>query len=653
LITACAFFLDLVVAFRVSFMGVTDDKVSDLVLSELLGLVVQIQAKIVALLFAVALVLWLVARAGLGLKGRRAYLGVVAIWGLVLVRHARMWPAVYVDLRDVRPVPDVLFVGVVEGWLGVGVMAAVAGTLLWLAGRALWVERTTARAARALVGLGVVAGLFALAGHVPATPAWARVPASDPSRPDVLLLMADSWRSDHFECRGDSAITPRLGALCERMGRNHYTAYAAQPRTFGSVSALFTGLAPDQNGISHMMVRAEHRDLNGASLSRRFSELGYRTEAISGFAGDVFPRVNLGFDRLTAPTFGFEVVVREFSFRAHPLLMPFLSTNRLGREHIAPVYGSFMDLADPAFEVLGAYEAGNTPDPRPLFMTLFLSVSHSPYAVNARQARRRGADPVVARYRWHPPAYRNTGVDPALYPAIRRRYADGVQAVDDALATLAERALAQGNTIVVITSDHGELLYEFGEGNHGDHVFGDQHLAVPVVVLDGRAGIAPSPAHDAKGLYALKDTLATVLEAVKTRQPVVLPPLDRVFAESGIIISALGPEVIKGHRLDYPEMLDLIEMNPALGDMQVQAQWANTVELGKFRLMLTPDWAFVYSPGCKAPRMAMLPRGANARGLPRDSVGAAHPEALAGAWAAMEARWGTDLVRRTRCGLVR
>ncbi|MCA9537983.1 MAG: sulfatase-like hydrolase/transferase [Myxococcales bacterium] len=655
LIAALAFVFDLAFAFRVSYMGATDDKVSALVVDELLGFVIRTQAEIITLLVLVAATLWAISRGLLGLPRRRAYAGVAATWVLLMLAHCRRWPAVYADLRDIRPIPDAVFLSVTEGIGGIALMAALAAVLIWQTVRALPHPMPWTRWPRLVAGVALIAGLFHVAGRAPQTPEWRRQPSTDPARPDVLFLMTDSWRADHFECRADSALTPRLGALCQRYGSHHYDAYASQPRTFGSVASIFTGLDPDQSGVRHMMAAAADRDLRDRSLTARFTAAGYRTVAVSGFAGDVFPRVALGFETLDTPTFGFEVVVREFSYRAHPLLLPFFSTNRLGREHLAPVYRTFMDLADPDLEVARAYDLAAEPDPRPLFLTVFLSTTHSPYAVHSGHAHRRGDDPVVARYRWHPPSYRKTIVDPALYPAIAHRYADAVQTVDATLATLAEQALARGNTLVIITSDHGELLYEFGEGNHGDHIFGPQQLAVPVVVLDGREGIPPAPVPAATTpppIHALKHTLQAAVQAIETRTPFTLPTIDHHFAESGIIISALGPHVIEGYRLDYPELLDLLDLDRATRDMVVQPRFAHAVEVGKFRLMITPEWAFAYVPGCRKPRMSMLPRAEQVRALPSDSLGAAHPDAIEAAWAAMRQRWGPDLVRRDRCGLL-
>jgi len=659
-IAAVAFVFDVLMAFRVSYLGVTDDRSSDAVVELFLGTILLIQARIAAIVIGIAALLWTAVRGGLGLSAGRAYVATALLWLSLLVQHARLWPAAYADALEARPVPGVLFLAVVEGWLGTAFVVAAVLAVAVLLALDLARDRRLSRIFRAVLGCAAAAGLFLVVSATPSTPAWERVPTGGPERPDVLLLMSDSWRADHFECRATSELTPRLGALCQKYGATHLRAYPPQPRTFGSVSALFTGLPPDKSGVLHMMVRREHRDLSGRSLLRRFADLGYRTEAVAGFVGDVFPRVNLGFERIHAPTFGFATIISEFCLRAHPLILPLVSTNAFGRDVIEPAFWAFLDLADPGLEIARAYKVAAEPDPRPLFLTVFLSVTHSPYAVNTRRARRRGGDPLPARYRWHPPAWRNVELAVDLPPAIRNRYADAVQAADEVLGALAEQALARGNTIVVITSDHGELLYEFGEGNHGDHVFGDGHLAVPLVIFDSRAKalptepervVSPSPTGETDtALHALMDTLPAVLRGIEEGRRISVPARNVLYAESGVILSALGPQIIAGYRVDYPELLGLLELDHELGDVVLQERWVRTVELGKFRSLMTPGWTFYYSPGCKEPRLSMVPRLTTAKALPAYSVGDRHPEAVERAWELMQERWGADIVRRDRCG---
>jgi hypothetical protein len=662
-VTLVAYLFDLALGLRISYLGTTDEKTREIVLRVFWPDILLIQLKILVILFSTAALLWLWARLGLGLSRFESAVSAFVFWVMLMLRHARVWPAPYADIRDIRPIPDSVFVGMIEGRLGlfcIGVCAAFIGLILVrriLRDRAGSSDGASARFLflRRIAAVAVAVAVFIAAGLTPRLPEWTRRPASDPRRPDVLLLMADSWRADHFECNAGSTLTPRLGRLCERQGGRFYTAYPSQPRTFGSITSLFTGIENDRTGIDHMMVRPEKRNIRHLSLVNEFHRLGYDSLAVSGLAGDVFPRVDLAFDRVVAPKFGFSAIVGEFSLRWHPLILPLLSTNRLGREIIEPRFAIFGDIGDPVFEAGEAVRLANGADARPLLLTVFLSGTHFPYAGRDGAAWRRGDDPVAARYRWYPTPYEAGRVAPALYPAIRNRYADKVQHVDEVLGEIAERALASGNTIVVVASDHGENLYEMHEGSHGDHVFGNQQLATPLLILDGRAGVAhvPEPVSDdaAPALYALPDVLPAVLRAIKDGTEIVLPRRELLHVQSDIIIQQFNVPLLDGRRLPYPELMDLLELDYGVGDMVVRKEWERVVEVGKFRALLTPQWAFVYSPGCREPRMTMYPREATDKASPEHSVDKEHPAEIEKAWALMQERWGKDLVRRETCGL--
>ena len=161
----------------------------------------------------------------------------------------------------------------------------------------------------------------------------------------------------------------------------------------------------------------------------------------------------------------------------------------------------------------------------------------------------------------------------------------------------------------------------------------------------------PSPTSETHPpLHALQDTLPALLRAITERRRVALPERNTHFVESGIIVAAIGPHAIGGRRIDYPQLMGLLELDHSIGDMVVQKRWERTVELGRFRALLTPNWTFAYAPGCEEPRLTMVPRRTTAGALPTHSVGAEHPEALERAWNLLQARWGQDIIRRDRCG---
>jgi arylsulfatase A-like enzyme len=73
----------------------------------------------------------------------------------------------------------------------------------------------------------------------------------------------------------------------------------------------------------------------------------------------------------------------------------------------------------------------------------------------------------------------------------RRRYAAGVHAVDRRLKRFFERLRTTGlldRTVIVLTSDHGEELFEHGGWNHGRNLY-DQQLHVPLMIRYPREGL--------------------------------------------------------------------------------------------------------------------------------------------------------------------
>ncbi|MBI5528709.1 MAG: hypothetical protein HY897_20455 [Deltaproteobacteria bacterium] len=232
-VTLLAWLFDLALGLRISYLGTTDEKTRQIVLSVFWPDILLIQLKIFVILFTTAAVLWLWARVGLGLSRVGSALAAFAFWVMLALRHARVWPAPYADIRDIRPIPDGVFLGMIEGELGLVCIGICAAFILYLLVREILRGRTgphdgetrpyaPVRRLVAVAGAGV---LFLCVGLTPQLPQWTRKPSSDPRRPDVLLLMADSWRADHFECFGESALTPRLGRLCRRYKSRFYTAY--------------------------------------------------------------------------------------------------------------------------------------------------------------------------------------------------------------------------------------------------------------------------------------------------------------------------------------------------------------------------------------------------------------------------------------------
>ncbi len=302
-----------------------------------------------------------------------------------------------------------------------------------------------------------------------------------PEGASVVLVLNDTWRRDRTGVYGGPAATPRFDGfaadawLFER-------ASSPAPWTKPSVASLFTGLHPSQHGIlTHpgaQMVAGQElvRDLRESdvlpeafdTLAEVFQAGGYRTAA---FVANPWLDRRFGFDQ------GFATYEDGFA--------------RWG------VGG------DQVVEAGLAWLAGLPPD-APYFLYLHLIDTHRPYpslpweealprlgdapGADLPEATRREIQAQVRIGPDPPPAAAAVEATPALLQAA---YDRGIERFDailgrflDAYAERPERERA----VVIVTSDHGESLYERGFGNHGTSLY-EAEIGVPLAIdLPGRGG---------------------------------------------------------------------------------------------------------------------------------------------------------------------
>ena len=276
---------------------------------------------------------------------------------------------------------------------------------------------------------------------------------------DVLLITVDTLRADALGSYGRAnAGTAWMDRLADG-GVRFDNAHAHNVLTLPSHANILSGLYPQEHGV---------RDNSGfrlpknvATLAETLRRQGYRTGAfVSAFPLDS----RFGLDR------GFDVY--EDSFVDAGSRPAFLEQERAGPETVAL-----------AIEWLGRQ------DQRPAFCWVHLYEPHFPYAPPPALAERFRGDP----------------------------YQGDVAAADASLLPLLEPILAAGatgDTLVVLTSDHGESLGEHGEATHGIFAY-ESVLAVPLVLFQPRLfgpRVVSAPARHV-------DLMPTILDAVSVPVP--------------------------------------------------------------------------------------------------------------------------------------
>ncbi len=286
------------------------------------------------------------------------------------------------------------------------------------------------------------------------------VPAPQP-RPNLLVILIDTLRADALGCLGsERPSSPRIDALAaEGVVFENFRAIASWTRP--TVATLLTGAYPQWHGLG------DGRPLPGElqTLGEAFSAAGYRT--VAGTANVNVGATELGFDQ------GFDRFLDQAAFG-----------DLLAATPEAPAPESSADrLHRRALRWLREFDGD-----APWFALLHSVDPHGPYQLPAGAER-----PFSAAYAGPLRGQRLSATNlrrlsPGLTPAdrahVRAVYDEEVLHTDRAIGTLLdelERLGALENTVVVITSDHGEEFFEHGNWDHGYRMW-EELLHVPLIL---------------------------------------------------------------------------------------------------------------------------------------------------------------------------
>ncbi len=291
-----------------------------------------------------------------------------------------------------------------------------------------------------------------------------REPATPPS---VVFILIDTLRADYLGCYGfDGPISPNV----DRIAETAYVfeqGYATAPWTKPSIASLFTSLYP----LVHQVTNHDGRwwgegssEVEKGVLPERATTLaealGARGYTTAAFVANPWITAEYGFAQ------GFD------TFNAEGFYPP--ATKILERAM------AWLDTAPVD----------------PLFLYLHFMDVHGPY---------RASEPGVASLARSASVRSDITLDDTAYEAIpaylrkppwasrpearrletwRARYGGGMLDLDAMLGLLLDRLERDGrlaDSWIVITSDHGEELYEHGGWNHGQTLFEEQ-IRVPLIL---------------------------------------------------------------------------------------------------------------------------------------------------------------------------
>lgn len=302
-------------------------------------------------------------------------------------------------------------------------------------------------------------------------------------RPNVLLVSIDTLRADHLSAYGYARPTsPNLDRLA-RGGVLFERAISPTSWTLPAHLSMLTGLEISAHGIADdrqwNFVDADGRPLaprlHGLFLPELLRDAGYRT---AGFHTWKYLDQQFGFGP------GFEVYERlGHTFYSHPVVAPRFEALRAagdiaGLERLHAEHPELFDVARKSTpEVLERARGwiskvrGESPE-RPFFCFLHLFDVHDPYLPPPPFDTLFDPDyrgPIDGRNVTSADSPVRGDMDPRDLQHLVARYDGEIAYVDSQLAGLfdwlAEQGLAR-DTLVVVTSDHGEEFFEHGHKTH-------------------------------------------------------------------------------------------------------------------------------------------------------------------------------------------
>jgi len=321
-------------------------------------------------------------------------------------------------------------------------------------------------------------------------------PQKSTQPPNVFIILVDTLRADRVGAFGAvRELTPTFDSVAET-SYVFQKAYSSSSWTSPAVASLFTSRYPSQHQVVDFDSVLAPEEL---SLAESLSERGYHCGGFSASA-------------LVSPTFGFDQGFEVFESRGVSVIG--------GREYVERT-------SNTARRALRWIDDRRDQPKRPLFVYMHLMDPHIPYA-----PRSGAVEQVFAERQGPDTRHVNRLLKKHLSNPIVESMRDDVRGLYDAevnsfdtdlesfLRALEERDLLE-NSILVITSDHGEELWDHGRFGH-HHTLHDELLHVPLLIRAPYQTVG----YEVTEPISLLDIAPTLLDLLK------LPPVEQFEGRS-------------------------------------------------------------------------------------------------------------------------
>ena len=494
-------------------------------------------------------------------------------------------------------------------------------------------------------------------------------------QPNILILASDSLRGDKLGCAGHrparadgaaaAGVSPNIDALAARSVRFE-RCYSPIGSTMESGVSFMASQYPQTHGIRQMYPNREAVEQTMRSVTPMASllrERGYQTSAIGDWCAGYCEVVPLGFEDISVSTFdNFKIYMSQAVVLAH-FIVPLYFDNAFGYT-VFPELESFAQFVTPEVVTSRVEDrlAKAAKSDRPFFWHVSYSCNHLPY---------RSPEPYCSLFT--DPAYQGknkTGVDfdidsfiggtdleskwkalpPPEVEQIRGLYDGRTRHFDDCvgrvLAALKRNGL-EDDTIVIITADHGDDLYEPGVTLGHGLTFNGGVRANMVPMIVHVPGVEPRVIPESVRMIDVMPTLADLTGVEKPAnwegrsfagwmKGTETPEYRPFYGETGFPFIQFRVKGIERPKLPPMDEMTFIDKTFRY-QFVLKPQYLEPLINAKQRCLRTRDWKIVCTPTADGRRhfglfhLASDPDGEH-------DLAATRPEVLAPMRAAME-RW--------------
>ncbi|MES2995962.1 MAG: sulfatase [Verrucomicrobiota bacterium] len=493
--------------------------------------------------------------------------------------------------------------------------------------------------------------------------------------PNVIIIGSDSLRGNRLGCAGyrparndgpaAAGVSPRIDQLAARSA--HFTrCHTAIASTLESGVQLMASQYPHTFGIRQMFPNrdtVEKMARDTVPLAALLRERGYDTAAIGDWCAGYYHVTPLGFEDISVSSFdNFKIYMSQAVVMAH-FAVPLYFDNPLGYR-LFPQLESFAQFVTPGVVTRRVTDRLETvaQTRRPFFWHVFYSCNHLPF---------RSSEPFVSMFA--DPAYRGAnknGVDfdidqfiggtdleskwkalpseevrqiRALYDGCTRQFDTCVGEILDAL----KRNHLDENTIVIITADHGDDLYDPGVTLGHGLSFNGAAPSYHVPMIVHLPGASAQVVEETVRLIDVAPTLADLCGAkqpanwegqsfaswLRGESPRQTRPF---FAETGFPFIQFRVPGIERPKL--PPMDELTTIDPSYNyQFVLKDKYLAPLIAAKQRCLATRDWKTVCTPAADGSRHFSLYQISKDPDCTHD-LARSRPEVLAPMRAALE-RW--------------